>query len=180
MDLRILFAIQHFANPFWNGFFKWMTFLGNGGLLWLIVGVILLINKDTRRAGVLMFISLIVTSIIVNLGIKPLVHRTRPYIIAHRHILIAPPLGTSFPSGHTAASFSSAWALFLIYKERRPYKRWLFLLPAFLIAFSRLYLFVHYPTDVLVGALIGIAVATLVVYLAPRIEAWQQKREVSP
>lgn len=170
MDMQILYAIQRFANPFWDTFFKGVTFLGNGGLIWLAIGVILLARRDTREAGILMFVSLGVTSLFVNLGLKPLVGRTRPYIAAHRQIIIAPPGGSSFPSGHTAAAFASAWAIFCYYKERRPHKRWLILIPAVLIAFSRLYLFVHYPTDVLAGMIFGIDFASLVVYFAPRVQ----------
>lgn len=130
-----------------------ITRLGDAGILWLIITVIFLLTKKYRKTGIVMAIALIVDLIFCNIIIKPLVARTRPYDINTAvKLLIPAQVDYSFPSGHTAASFASAAAMY--FSSCRFWKAALVIAVA--IAFSRLYLYVHFPTDVLAGALLGV------------------------
>lgn len=136
-----------------------ITSLGNGGIFWIILTVLLLIFKKTRKAGLCCALALIFDLLAVNIIIKPLVGRVRPYVTLESII----PLGHlpgdhSFPSGHSAGSFAAAWALFRSAKKRYGIPA---VILAALIALSRLYVGVHYPTDVLGGIVIGILVGEL-------------------
>lgn len=114
----------------------------------------MLILPKTRKTGIIVAAALLMNLILCNLILKNLVARVRPYDVNTAiAILIKKPLDFSFPSGHTAASFAAMTALFLAKMK----KAWIAaLVLAVLIAFSRLYFYVHYPTDVLGGAVVGI------------------------
>ena len=154
LDAGILLFIQEYIRiDFMNGFWRFITSLGNQGWFWIAVSVILLIPKRTRYIGLAALLSLAVNFLIANLILKPLVARIRPYeAIEGLKILIAAPHDYSFPSGHTSASFAAA--LVYLRKMPKPYGV-CFVVLAALIAISRLYVGVHYPTDVLGGFLIG-------------------------
>lgn len=131
-----------------------ITSLGNAGIIWIVLAVVLLILPKTRKTGIIVAAALLMDLILCNLILKNLVARVRPYDVNTAiAILIKKPLDFSFPSGHTAASFAAMTALFLAKMK----KAWIAaLVLAVLIAFSRLYFYVHYPTDVLGGAVVGI------------------------
>ncbi len=130
-----------------------VTTLGNGGAVWLLTGAVLLISRRTRRLGLCLLAALAVTAAVCSLGLKPLVARPRPCDLNTTvQLLIARPGDYSFPSGHTAASFAAVTVLAL---GRCRYRLAATVLAA-LIAFSRLYLYVHFPTDILGGALLGV------------------------
>lgn len=156
METNILFAIQSLRSPFCDLLFRGFTYLGDGGIFWIVVSVIFLTKKETRYVGLTMLIAAAISGAVAQLLCKPLFNRTRPYIVYKQPILIPPPRGTSFPSGHTAVAFAVAWTYFVLYRNR---KRWVFLAVAAGIAFSRMYLFVHYPSDVAVGIGVGIAMS---------------------
>ncbi len=129
-----------------------ITFLGDGGWFWIAMAVVMLFFAGTRKTGLMMGASLIFGLIICNLIIKPSVARIRPYELAEGvKLLIDKQSDFSFPSGHTTASFEAATVLMI--RDRR------FGIPAlvlaFVIAFSRMYLYVHYPTDILGGIVVG-------------------------
>lgn len=152
-DFYILDFIQdHLSNSFFDFLMPALTSLGNNGTIWIILAIILLIIPKTRKTGAVMAVSLIIEALICNIILKPLVARERPFANKDIELLIPKPKDYSFPSGHTGASFASVGALFFSGSEI-----WIpsFIL-ALLIAFSRLYLYVHYPTDVLAGILLGI------------------------
>lgn len=139
-------------------FFPLITKLGNAGIFWIILAVALLIFKKTRRAGVTMAISLLLGLLICNITLKPLVARIRPYdfdVALQALMLTGAEHDFSFPSGHTVASVDAAFALWLCNKTWGTPA----LILAAIIAFSRLYLLVHYPTDVLAGIILGVAIA---------------------
>ena len=163
IELNCLWAIHHALScPALNTFFKGLTLLANSGRIWIAFCLVLILFPKTRIAGVQIALALVLTSIVVNLGIKPLVGRTRPYTAAHVTTIVPHPMGPSFPSGHTAAAFSTAWAFFLCFRKRHPgWCAWMLIL-AGLVGFSRMYLFVHYPTDVLAGAAVGMLIAAAV------------------
>ena len=130
------------------------THLGDSGFLWVALTAVLLVFRRTRRVGCVLAAALLIDVALCNLLLKPLVARVRPCdILTEVQLLIPRPDDFSFPSGHTAASFASVTALWLAGK-----KRWaLTALPVgILIAFSRMYLCVHYPTDILGGVLVGV------------------------
>lgn len=156
-DLGILtFLRENITCPFLSGFFSLITHLGDAGLFWIALAVVLLIFKKTRKCGLMMGAALILGLIFCNITVKPLVKRIRPYdLMALKgtpiDLIISKPSDYSFPSGHTVASFEGATVIFL------NNKKWgiAAIVLASLIAFSRLYLFVHYPTDILGGILMG-------------------------
>ena len=163
MDLSILYSIQDTcAHPALDAFFTYFTLLGNAGALWILIGLCMLLSPKWRFWGMCVLAALACVGLINELGIKNLVERVRPYIehgIATPHIF--PPTSYSFPSGHTGCSFAAATVLALApIKKHWKALAWIV---ALLISFSRLYLFVHYPTDVLVGAVLGTLYGYLVV-----------------
>lgn len=170
MDAAILFWIQnHLQCVPLDYFFRFMTFLGDKGLLWIVLSAFLLYKKETRPAGLAILVALALSAGTVQFLFKPLFNRTRPFIAFNVPILITPPFGTSFPSGHAATAFACAWTYFCLFKDKL---RWGVLTLAFFIAFSRLYLFVHYPSDVLVGMAVGILLA----YVAMWGIGWWEER----
>ena len=144
---------QHLANDFLNALVPSISSLGGGGLIWIALSILLLLFPKTRKAGLASGIALLFMLITGNMILKPLVARLRPFTVNTAvELLIPPPTDFSFPSGHTYASFASASAIF---RNNRKIGIPALIL-ASLIAFSRLYLYVHYPTDVLFGILFGI------------------------
>lgn len=134
-----------------------VTTLGNVGLIWILITVALLIFPKTRKYGLISALALLISTLICNVCLKPLFARPRPFTVADVQLLIPPPGGYSFPSGHTASSFAAAVSLCFWNKKAGIAG----VILASLIAFSRMYFFVHYPTDVLVGLILGIASAFL-------------------
>jgi len=163
IDINILFFIQnHFTNPFLDKFMPLVTKLGNLAILWIILACIFLWTKKYKRIGVMIFISLILCGLVGSAVLKPLFKRIRPFELLHfTQLLISAPKDFSFPSGHTMASFAAATVIISQNKKwRLPV-----LILAFLISFSRLYLFVHFPSDVIAGAIIGCLLGRLSVKL---------------
>lgn len=152
-ELSILDSIQHIRTGFGDFIMPLLSGLDNGGAVWLILAGLLLLFPKHRKTGIAILIALGIETICCNLVLKPLVARIRPCDInATIQLLIARPTDFSFPSGHTGSSFAAASALLFSHN-----KLWIpATILAVLIAFSRLYLYVHYPSDVFAGALIGI------------------------
>ena len=113
-----------------------------------------------------MAIALILVLLICNLTLKPIIARPRPFMLREEiELIISAPSGFSFPSGHTASSFAAAVGLFIYHKKLGIAA----LIWAFLIAFSRLYMYVHYPTDVLAGMVIGILCAVVAMIIVNKV-----------
>ncbi|MCD8391086.1 MAG: phosphatase PAP2 family protein [Firmicutes bacterium] len=158
IDLSILNYIQaHMTNPILDKVMPIITRLGSGGIIWICLSVSCMLTKKYRRAGVTVAIALILSLIICNLTIKPIAARIRPFLIGAPpdKLMITPPSDFSFPSGHTTASFAAAVSVWLCGGSALAYFA---LAAAALIGFSRLYLYVHYPSDVIFGALLGTAI----------------------
>ncbi len=139
-----------------------ITSLGTCGFIWAIVTVVFLRLRMYRKAGLILFLTLAVCGLLTNLLLKPLVARPRPCHIAPEVPLLVPcPMDYSFPSGHTMSSFAAA---LVISSANLNLGICAFIL-AVLISYSRLYLFVHYPSDVLAGSLFGFGIATAMLVL---------------
>lgn len=153
IELKILDWFQTLHTPVLDKFMTSVTKLGNAGIFWIILAVLFLLIPKMRKTGVVMAAALIIDLLLCNVLLKNLVARTRPYDVnTGIQLLVAKLRDYSFPSGHTAASFASVTALYLS-GERRI---WIIaLVISCLIAVSRLYLYVHYPTDVLGGIIFG-------------------------
>ncbi len=159
-DFKILDFIQtHLRTQFFDGFFKFFTMLGNMGIFWILCAIILLILKKYRKTAVFAICSMILAFIIFQGILKPLVNRQRPFVQNPDFIqIIKPPFSSSFPSGHSAIAFAFTASLFL-----SKTKLWIFaFVISVLIAFSRIYLYVHFPSDVISGIVLGILCAVLV------------------
>lgn len=156
IDFAILDFIASLRHAVLDRIMVAVTSLGDNGFLWIVLAAILLCFPKTRKAGITVALALIINFIIVNITLKPLVARLRPYDVKEGiELLISAPADFSFPSGHTAASFAAATSV-LFY-----YRRWgvAAVLCASLIALSRLYLYVHFLSDVLGGAFFGVLAA---------------------
>lgn len=150
----LLFIHEYIRQPWMDGFWKTVTHLGDGGFIWILLAAILLVSRRTRSAGTAAFIGLGTGALITNVFVKNIVARMRPYDrMTELILLIEKQHDFSFPSGHTCASFAAAYAMYRALPERRGVP---LLILAALIAFSRLYVGVHYPSDVIAGALVGI------------------------
>ena len=157
VEFSILDFIQNqFRTPFGDFVMPLISKLGNGGIIWLVLSGLLCVFPEYRKAGVTMLTALALDVLLCNVMLKPLVGRMRPFTVnTGMELLINAPKDFSFPSGHTAASFAAAFALLFVKN-----KLWIpSMILASLIAFSRLYLYVHYPTDVLAGILLGLIVS---------------------
>lgn len=163
MEADILLWIQDVVrNPVLTPIMKGITTLGNAGMIWIVLGIILLIIPKTRKIGGGVLLALFASFIINNGILKNLVNRTRPYeVIAGLEILIGKQVDSSFPSGHTGSSFAAATVLYLTLPKKFGIPALIF---AALMGFSRLYVGVHYPTDVLAGMVIGILIGWAVVH----------------
>lgn len=172
-EFQILDAIQLLRSPVLDEMMCFITRLGNGGCIWILLAVILLINKKTRKVGIVMAVTMILEFVLCNGILKNLVARTRPYDINTAiEVIISKPRDFSFPSGHTGISFAAVSALYFA-GEKKLWKGAFVL--ATLIAFSRMYLYVHFPTDILGGILVAI----LSGYIAEKIvEKTIEKRKV--
>ena len=153
-DTAALDAIQGLRCPFLDAVMPFISGLGDGGAVWIGLTLVLMLFRKTRKTGYMMALALIA--------------RIRPYDANSDVTLLIDRLSDySFPSGHTLASFEAAAVLLLQYRAKAIPA----LVLALLIAFSRLYLYVHYPTDVLAGALLGVAFAFLARFAVERMLA---------
>lgn len=169
LELGILNWIQaNCRTGFLDAVLPFVSALCNHGEIWIALAVILLLIRRYRWTGAVLALALILDGLCCNVILKPLIARVRPCDVnAAVTLLVSRPTDWSFPSGHTAASFAAVGAL--LTEKNRLWK------PAFalavLIAFSRLYLYLHWPSDVLAGASLG----TTLGFAAGRLMRWVEK-----
>ncbi|MDE6951083.1 MAG: phosphatase PAP2 family protein [Lachnospiraceae bacterium] len=171
IELRILDFIQSLRTPVGDAAMPFISKLGNAGMIWIILALVLLIIPKTRNYGILVTAALLADVILCNGILKHLFQRVRPCDVNTAvQLLISRPKDFSFPSGHTACSVAVSTVLFLVRERgseaesgqdricRLMGKLWI---PVWIlttvIAFSRMYLYVHYPTDILGGIATGLA-----------------------
>ncbi len=162
MDLAILkFVQEHCRNRFTDFVFTLLSRMGNAGAVWILTAVFLWHRSETRHFAFMLFFSIALAHLISQI-LKPVIARPRPFMTYPGHpLLIHTPGGYSCPSGHSASSFAAATILCVAGRN--------FGLAAFFlavaIAFSRIFLFVHYPSDTLIGAALGVLCAFFIMYL---------------
>lgn len=175
MDFKILYFLNDLHCEALNKMMIFFTNLGDAGIVWILLAIVLLCFKKTRKCGLLILIAMGIGLIIGNGLIKNVVKRARPcWLDSSIPLLIKKPLDYSFPSGHTLASFEAFVMIFL------HNKKWGIVsgLLAVLIAFSRLYLFVHFPTDVLAGAIFGTVISIVTYKMYDYLIPYLKKKEV--
>lgn len=166
-EFLLLDALQNLHTPVLTKIMAFISALGEGGWFFIVLGVLLLCTKKYRRCGLAVLLALLLDLILANGILKPMVARQRPcWIRDSVEVLIRVPKDYSFPSGHTMAAFASAGALF--FTEKRFGIAALIL--AVLMGISRLYFYVHFPTDVLAGMILGFLCGAAGVYLMKKIK----------
>ncbi|SFG12941.1 undecaprenyl-diphosphatase [Lachnospiraceae bacterium C7] len=158
-EFHFLYALQNIHTTILDKIMVLLSTLGNSGAMWIGMAIALSINRKTRKLGFQMFIAMLVAFILGNGILKNFIQRQRPcWIDDSIKLLIRNPKDFSFPSGHSLNGFVAATTIFL--NDRKA--GIIAIIAAGLIAFSRLYLFVHFPTDVLCGIVLGIGIAIFV------------------
>ena len=187
MDSDILLYIQEYLrNDLLTPFMVFLTHTGDYGILCIAVSFILILLRKTRCLGHVIAFSIAIESIITNLLLKNLIARTRPYeVIEELELLIGEQPDFSFPSGHAGVTFALAGAMLFAFmygvkgfekNKRNSLIVLLVLIYALLLAFSRLFVGVHYPTDVLGGMLIGLLSGLVGYWLEKKVRAaWESR-----
>lgn len=153
IELKFLDLLQKIHHPILDSIMVFITRLGDMGMIWILLAIILFLFPKTRKVGVILVIALCINIILCNGLLKHIIARVRPCDInTSISLLITRPTDFSFPSGHTSASFTTVMVLYLVH-EKKLWKT--SLIVACLIAFSRMYLYVHYPSDIIGGIIIG-------------------------
>lgn len=157
-DGKILLFIQDYLRfPWLTKIMKFITKLGDGGVVWIVLAAALLCKKRQKKTGTAMAVALVIGYLITNLVLKNLVMRTRPYeVVEGLESVIGAAHDSSFPSGHTTSSIAAG---FVMLTGKNKYIGVMAFALAILISFSRMYLGVHYPTDVLAGVAVGLFAA---------------------
>ena len=137
-------------------FLPFLSHLGDMGAVWLILALLLLLSKSTRKASLAIFCALIFSLLLNNIGLKNLFERDRPCQIDGVLIDLICPADASFPSGHAASSFASAFAVWFLNDLKLKPLSLLMIALASAIAYSRIFLNVHYPSDCLAGLFVGL------------------------
>lgn len=173
-DGSIMAFIQaYFHNAFTDAVFPVITYFGEAGLFWLALSLILLFFKKTRKCGLCALIAVACGFLLGEVMLKNVFCRPRPYQTFPDYVVLLTraPGGYSFPSGHTCSSFAAATVYFHFSKKWGTPA----LILAGLIGFSRIFLFFHWPTDVLAGMVLGIGMALLTVWAVPKIAEKRRK-----
>lgn len=171
----ILLWIQAYIRmDFLTPIVTFITHLGDAGWIWIFLTILFLILPKCRQTGMVMAASMILNAIVTNVVLKNLFVRTRPYeVVAGLERIIEKQVDFSFPSGHTSCSFAVAVVIYKLCPKKYGIPA---MVLAVLIALSRLYVGVHFPTDVLGGAIVGIGVALLCCWLNKKLE---ERRKVA-
>lgn len=167
-DFSVLDAIQNSLRcGFLDGFTVFLSYLTTSGIIWIVLGIVLIIFKKTRAAGIMVLGALAIGFLTGDVLLKHIISRPRPFVVnSGFNLLISPPSGSSFPSTHS--TLAAAVTTVLLAKKKSIGFAALALTVC--IAFSRLYLYVHFPTDVLCGLLLGVITGIAVILIARAIK----------
>lgn len=161
-EFSFLYLLQDLHTPLLDSIMLFFTKLGNIGLPWLLIAAVMLCFKKLRPCGIAILASLLCKELIGNVILKNLIARPRPcWIDTTVPLLINSPSSYSFPSGHTFDGFAASVSIFLYYRKAGIAA----IAVAAITAFSRMYLFVHFPTDVIASVVLGTVVAAVVHYI---------------
>ena len=165
IDFLILDFIQSFLKSFvLDPVMQMLSYIGEAGAIWLLAAFIMLFFRKSRPCAVMLLTSLVLALLIGELGLKNIICRPRPFMVNRDIVLnIKDPTGYSFPSGHSSCAFASAYVIARTLKSKAAGIGAYIL--ACLIAFSRLYNYVHFPTDVLGGIILGTLCAMATVFV---------------
>lgn len=156
MDLNIFTAINASHSPWLDDLMLFATEVGRAGFVWLVIAAIAAVFPRHRMAAWRVALAVGLAYLVVDGVLKPLIDRSRPFeVVETVRIITTRPLTSSFPSGHAASAFAGALATARLFPAARP----LLWTLAATIAISRVYVGVHWPSDVLAGALIGLGSA---------------------
>ena len=163
-EASIILWIQENLRGALDGLWLFITHLGDDGILWIILGLVLLFWKKTRPIGFTMLISLLFDYLIINVTLKDLIARPRPFVVNEAITPLITDVSPyrSFPSGHSGGSFAAMFALYKWVPKKVGIPA---LILAALVALSRLYVGVHYPTDIIAGCIIGFMCSVWAYYL---------------
>ena len=166
-------ALHTAAGGFFTPFFELISFFGKGGICLILLSLCLMFLKPTRRFGTAMLLGLAIGAIITNLGLKIFIARPRPYadqnsMFYKLWLIVGQNVESdkSFPSGHTTAAFASMTPVIIMGKPRYKIAALCF---AILMGIARIYLVVHFPSDVLAGMLVGIFAGCIAVLIAAKL-----------
>lgn len=165
------------GGGFFTPFFEFMSLLGKGGIFLVLLSLALMLYRPTRRCGTAMLLAVALGALFTNVFLKVVIARPRPYadensIFYQLWLLVGQHVESdkSFPSGHTTAAFSTMTALFLMGNKKYSWTAFIF---AFLMGLARIYLVVHFPSDVLGGIIVGLVAGCLGALIAAKLpEAW--------
>lgn len=175
-ELSLLDAFEAVYNPFFDFLAKGVSLLDEIGAIWIVLALILLAFKKTRKTGIMVSLSLIIGVIFANGVLKPLLNRPRPFEYNEAARVIVERLRDgSFPSGH-AVSCTECATVLLIRDKRIGIPA---LIYTILVCFARLYLYMHFPSDVLGGVLIGIFIGLISIFLTERAYRFYEKKKNS-
>lgn len=171
----LVHTLYELGGAFFTPFFEFVSFLGDGGIFLIVLSIIFMLFKKTRRYGAAILLSIGIGALITNLWLKPWICRPRPYTnegsIFHELWLVMgqhSESDKSFPSGHTTAAFSAMTAVFLVGNRRISWTAFIF---GILMGISRIYLAVHYASDVLGGIVVGLAAGSIGYFICTKIPA---------
>lgn len=168
--MQLVHRLYDIAGGFFTPFFEFISVLGDGGIFLIILSLFLMLFPRTRRYGLAILLGISIGALITNLWLKPSIFRPRPYtdegsVFQQIWMTMGQHMESdkSFPSGHTTAAFSAMTALFLTGNKRVSWTAFIF---GILMGISRIYLAVHYPSDVLGGILVGLFAGSLSAFIA--------------
>lgn len=164
----LIWIQENLRAPWLNPVMNFITNLGNEGIFWIALIILMFFFKKTRKIAVCAAISMILTLVLVNIALKPMIARTRPYVLLENLTFITKQPGDhSFPSGHSAHALAASWVMFRMMKKKYGVP---LLVLGILIALSRLYVGVHFPTDVIAGCACGMIMAEIAMFAGRKLK----------
>lgn len=170
-EQALVWIAEHVRCGLLEPFMTLYTQLGNTGMLFIVLGILMLFFKQTRKAGVSALCAMLIGLIVVNFTIKPLVARERPWVAMENFVsLVDEPDPNSFPSGHTNAAF--AFAIAVCMSAPKKWMKITAVCMAAVMGLSRLYVGVHFPSDVMTGAIVGSLCGLLGAFVVKKV--WER------